>query len=787
MSLLDRKLLRDLRALKSQALAVALVMACGLTMMVMTRSLIVSLESARTRYYEEYRFADVFARMKRAPDDVARRIAEIPGVVAVQPSVGRMVTIDLAGLPEPVMAWFATVPERGEPLLNRLHLRRGRLLEPEARGEILVSEAFAEVHGLGPGDELAAILNGRKVPLRIAGIVLSPEFVFEAPPGAALPDNRTFAVVWMNYKELAEAFNMEGAFNQVSVALEPGASERSVIAELDRLLVPYGGLRAHGRAHHASDVRVDDEIRVLLGLSVGFPVVFLAVGAFMTHAVMSRQITLQREQIAMLKACGFGRREIGLHYLKFAFVIVAVGTVLGVIGGVLLGHRLVDLYHRFFRFPDLHFELATGVLFAAAAASALSAVVGVGGAVRRAMRLPPAEAMRPEPPAQFEPSFVERIGIGRFMGVSLRMALRNLQRKPVQALLTATALSLATAILIIPNAFRDGVSYVLDFQWDIVQRQSVTVSLVEPGPARALADFRTLPGVVSTEPFRATPVELVSGPIARRINLIGLRGEGGLSRVLDGDLRQIVLPPRGIVLSSKLGEVLGVGIGDEVLVRSLEGKRVERRVPVAAFAEDFAGVSAFMELTALNRLLLEGDLVTGAYIAVDRGRWADFLAAVKETPRATSVVVKEAMRESFRKTTAESIGVLQMIYLLFATLVAFGIVYNSARISLSERARELATLRVLGFTRGEVGAVLVGELTLLALLAVPVGLWVGGWLAQGLLTIVNTETVRLPLVLTLANYSFAASVITVATVVSLLVAARRIREIDLVSALKVRD
>jgi putative ABC transport system permease protein len=373
------------------------------------------------------------------------------------------------------------------------------------------------------------------------------------------------------------------------------------------------------------------------------------------------------------------------------------------------------------------------------------------------------------------------------MGVSLRMALRNLQRKPVQALLTATALSLATAILIIPNAFRDGVSYVLDFQWDIVQRQSVTVSLVEPGPARALADFRTLPGVVSTEPFRATPVELVSGPIARRINLIGLRGEGGLSRVLDGELRQIVLPPRGIVLSSKLGEVLGVGIGDEVLVRSLEGKRVERRVPVAAFAEDFAGVSAFMELTALNRLLLEGDLVTGAYIAVDRGRWTDFLAAVKETPRATSVVVKEAMRESFRKTTAESIGVLQMIYLLFATLVAFGIVYNSARISLSERARELATLRVLGFTRGEVGAVLVGELTLLALLAVPVGLWVGGWLAQGLLTIVNTETVRLPLVLTLANYSFAASVITVATVVSLLVAARRIREIDLVSALKVRD
>ncbi|HRE07923.1 MAG TPA: FtsX-like permease family protein [Opitutaceae bacterium] len=787
MSLLDKKLLRDLRSLKSQALAVALVMACGLAMMVMTRSLILSLDSARTAYYEVYRFGEVFARLKRAPLEVARRAAEIPGVAAVQPSIARMVTLDVPSLPEPATALINSVPERGEAVLNRLHLRAGRLLSPGSRGEILVSEAFSDAHHLKPGDRLSAILNGRKVALRIAGIVLSPEFVFEAPPGAALPDNRTFAVLWMNYEELAQAYSLDGAFNQLSLALQPGASVSAVIASLDRLLVPYGGLRAYGRIHHASNLRVNDEIRVLQGLAVGFPLVFLAVGAFMTHAVMSRQITLQREQIAMLKACGFGAREIGGHYLKFALVIVGVGAVLGVIGGVVLGHRLVDLYHRFFRFPDLHFQLASGALIVAVIASALAAMVGVWGAVRRAMRLAPAEAMRPEPPARFSASLVERAGLGHWFSASMRMAFRNLERKPVQAFLTSAALALATAILIIPNAFRDGISYVLDFQWDIVQRQTVSMGLVEPGPARALADFRHLPGVVSAEPFRATPVELRSGPRARRLSIIGLAPHGQLNRVVDADLRQMVLPPQGLVLSSKLGQVLGVRVGDALWVRSLEGRRVEKSVPVAGFSEDFAGVSAFMDLGALNRLLLEGDVISGAYLAVDRSRWAEFLAAVKETPRAASVVVKDAMRESFRKTTAESIGVLQTMYLTFATLVAFGIVYNSARISLSERARELATLRVLGFTRGEVGAVLVGELSVLALVAVPVGLWLGGKLAGILLLSINTETVRLPLVLTAANYSFAASVITVATTLSLLLAARRIKELDLVGVLKVRD
>lgn len=788
MSLLDRKLLRDLRALKSQAIAVALVMACGLAMMIMTRSLILSLESTRDAYYEEHRFAEVFARLKRAPNAVRAELAAIPGVATVQTGIAIQVTLDVPGLPEPAVGLINSLPERGELVLNRLYVRTGKL--PAGRTtthEIAVGEAFADAHGLKPGSTISAVLNGAKETFRISGVVLSPEFVFEAPPNAALPDNKTYGVFWMPYKELATAFQMYGAFNSVALTLAPGASERDVIAAVDRVLAPYGARGAYGRIDHPSHRRVDDEIRVLQGLSVAFPLVFLSVAAFLTNSVMSRQIALQREQIAMLKACGFSNRQVGAHYFKFSLAIVVTGVGLGTLGGIFLGTRLVGMYHLFFRFPQLEFLLDQRVLVAASVVSALAAFVGVAGAVRRAVRLPPAEAMRPEAPARYQPALVERLGLSRWFSASFRMALRNIQRRPVRSGLTCLALALATAILIVPNSFRDGVAYVIDFQWDIVQRQTVTLSLVEPGPPRALADFRHMPGVVWAEPFRYVPVELRAGPVMRRLALQGLPAQGTLNRVIDARPQQLVLPDRGIIVSAKLASILQVRPGDEIVARVLEGREREIRVPVAGLAEDFAGMAAYMEIRALNRLLLEGDRISGAHVVVDKAHWHAFLTAVKETPRIAGCVIKDSLRDGFRKTTAESIGLLQKIYMMFATIVAFGIIYNSARISLSERSRELATLRVLGFSRGEVGAVLVGELVLLTLAALPLGLLLGSGFASGIISTVNTETVRLPLVLTTANYAFAVLVVAVASAFSALFAARKLADIDLVSALKALD
>ncbi len=784
MSHLDRKLLRDLNRMKGQTIAVALVMSCGLAMMIMARSLIYSLESTRQEYYEATRFADVFGHLKRAPNSLASRVAEIPGVAAVQTGISVLATLDLEGLDEPASGQVRSLPDFGPQELNRLFLRTGGWLAQGSRGEVLVSEAFAQANQLRIGDQLAMLLNGRRKEFRIAGFVLSPEIIFEARPGASLPDNRTYGTFWMPYKEIASAFDLDGAFNYLTLTLAPGATPRPVIEELDRLLQPYGGRGAYGRADHPSHIRITDEIHILQTVSIGFPVVFLSVAAFMTNAVLARLLNLQREQIAILKAFGFTNRQVVAHYLKFAFVMVAGGTLVGTAGGVGLGYRLVDMYHLFFRFPDLQFRLNRSAVAVAVFIGAGAAVAGVFSAVRRAAKLPPAEAMRPEPPANFRPALVERTGIAHLFSHSFRIAVRNLERRPMQALFTVAGLALATGILIVPSCFRDSVAELLGFQWDVIQRQDMNLGLVEPASVQVTHLLRQLPGVIAVEPFRGAAARLRFGHRSRQLGIQGTPANTRHSRVIDAAYREIPLREDGLVLSAKLAEVLDAQVGDTLTVEFLEGKRPVCAVPLMAVSEDLTGFGAHMDMRALNRLLGEGDVINGASFTIDMAQRREFLHALKAIPRVSWVGIKNSLRENFRQTTAASINLIQRIYSAFAIVVAIGVVYNNARISLAERARELATLRVIGFSEREVGTVLITELALLALLALPLGLLLGTGFATFLVQSINTETVRLPVVLTPHNYAFATLIVTLAAAISAVVVLRRLKQLNLVSALK---
>jgi len=781
---LDRKLLRDLRRLRGQVTAVSLVMACGLAMMIMARSLIFSLESTRDAYYQSNRFAEVFVSLKRAPNSVADQIAALPGVAGVQSDISAQVTLDLPGVDEPASGTVRSLPDYAEPELNRLFLRRGRWLLPDSRGEVLVGEAFADANHLNPGDTLTMLLYGRRQVFRIAGIVLSPEYVFESRPGAALPDNRTYGFFWMPYKEVATAFNLYGAFNHLSLSLAPGAKAAPVIAAMDDLLRPYGGLGAYTRQDHPSHIRVTDEIRVLRILAIGFPAVFLGVAAFMTNAVLSRLLALQREQIAILKAFGFTNRDIVVHYLKFAAVIVVFGTACGTAGGIALGNKLVIMYRLFFRFPELAFRLDQTAVAVALTVGLGAVVAGVFSAVRKAAKLPPAEAMRPEPPANFRPSIVERGRLAKYFPHSFRIAARNIERRPIQAFFTVAGLALSTSLLILPNTFKAGIADVLDFQWDVVQRQDLDLGLVEPSSERILHEFERLPGVIHAEPSRSTSVRIHHGSANRLIALRSLGVNAMHSRAVDREGHEITPPPDGLIISAKLADILDARPGDELFVETLEGKRTSRAVPLVALAEDFTGIAAYMDRHAVNRLLEEGDVVTGASITLDKSRSAEFLHALKGIPRVSTVAIKETMRASFRETTAQSMGLISTIYGTFAVVVAFGVIYNNTRISLAERARELATLRVIGLTQREVGAVLVIELTILGVLALPFGLVLGSGFAALVIHFVNTETVRIPLVFTTYTYMFAVLVVLLASTFSAVVVLRKLKQLDLLAALK---
>jgi putative ABC transport system permease protein len=756
-------------------------------MYVTGRSTMESLSVTRSTYYERYRFADVFASVKRGPRSLAARIAAIPGVSQVELRVVAEVSLDIAGLTEPAGGRLISIPDRYTPHLNDLYLRRGRYIEPGREVEVLVSEVFAEAHGFEPGDSLAAVINGRRRRLTIAGVALSPEYVYSVRPGDLFPDDKRFGILWMGESALAAAYDMKGAFNDVALSLMTGASVGEVIARLDLLLAPYGGLGSYARADQVSNWFLSEEFNQLRANTRVVPAIFLSVAAFLLNVVLARLIGTERDQIGALKAFGYSPAQIGLHYLKMVLLIAAVGTVLGTWAGAWLGEGMAGMYQRFYRFPLLAYQLSARVVLEACLISVAAAVLGALGAVGRAVRLPAAEAMRPEAPAGYRLTLLERLGLKRFLSQPGRMILRQLERRPVRSLLAAVGIALATAILVAGRWSLDSLDYIVDFQFHTAQREDVAVGFIEAKASRALHEAEHLPGVVRAEPFRVVPARLRHGHFSRRVAITGLSNAADIHRVLDRDWRQVSLPAEGLLLTDKLAELLHVRPGDRLVVEVLEGSRGTREVVVAAEVAEFLGTSAYMELGALNRLMREGPSLSGAYLMVDERSLDRLHARLKRTPAVAGVMIRQAALASLEETIAENLALFTAFNILFASIIAFGVVYNSARIALSERGRELATLRVLGLTRAEISYILLGELAVLTAVGVPLGLGLGFLLAGAMVQAFETELYRLPLVIESSTYGFAAATVMVAAIVSGLIVRRRLDHLDLVAVLKSRE
>ncbi len=784
---LDRKLLRDLWEMRGQAVAIGAVMAAGVVMFVTYLSNFDSLQRTVDTYYERQRFADVFAMLKRAPLSLESDLRAIRGVSVVDTRVVADVTLDVPGLLEPATGRLISVPSRGRPLLNDVFLREGRWPEAGRPDEVLASEVFTEANRMAPGDSITAIINGRRRRLTIVGVALSPEYVFSIRPGEMIPDNRRFALLWMERRALASAFNMEGGFNDISLRVMAGVPVEEVIADVDRLLEPYGGLGAIPRRLQQSAWTLDNELVQLSTFGFIVPAIFLAVAAFVLNVALARALALQRPQLAALKALGYSNRELGWHYFKWALIIATLGSIAGVIVGTWLGAQMIELYNQYFRFPSLDYRLSPGVAATAVALGFVSAAIGAASAVSRAVRVPPAEAMRPESPARYRASIVETPRIQRSLGQGARMVIRNLERQPMRALASVVGIAFGGAILLVGFGFVDAMDVLIARQFNDGMRQDVTVTFVEPRSSSAIHGVAALPGVMSVEPMRAVPARLRAGARSRTLSLTGLEPDPDLNRVIDQEGRPRVLPPEGLVLSRMLGVVLGVGPGDVVHVEVLEGRRPVTPVRIAGIIDDIMGLQAYMDIDALGRLMREGRTVSGAYLQVDPAALEPLYARLKLTPAVAGVAIREAALTNFRDVMAQNMNLTIGINVVFAAIIAVGVVYNAARISLSERARELASLRVLGFTRGEISSILLGELAILTLLSLPCGTLIGYGLGQFIMTIFQNEVYRIPFIVTPATVAWGWLTIISAAALSALAVRRRLDRLDLVAVLKSRE
>ncbi|MCE2901386.1 MAG: FtsX-like permease family protein [Gemmatimonas sp.] len=785
-SMLDRKALRDLWHLRGPAFAIALVVLAGVASFVSMRSMVPHLRSAQQRYYATARFADLWVRVTRAPAAVADDLRALPGVTAVETRAADDVILDVPGFGEPVSGRVIGYPGGRLPAVNRVVLRRGRFMAPGSDDEVVISEGFAQAHGLAPGDSLGGILNDRWRRLHIVGIGLTPEFVVETKPGELFPDSRRYGVLWLDAAAAAAALGLEGAWNEASLLLRPGTSERAVIARADTLLARYGGLGSFGRDLQPSHRFLSDEITQASVFATAAPVIFLGVAAFLVNLVLARLVASQREQIGMMKAFGVSTRALARHYALIALGPVAVGATAGTVFGLWLAGRLATVYAKYYRIPDAPFTPTWSVVVIAVAITGVAALLGAVQTVRRVVRLPAAESMRPESPVRYRAGLVERLGLTRHVSPMTRLTVRGIERRPLRAGLALLGMALSVAVTMIGLFAFDAISAMRDVQFRAAQREDLAVTFTRPQGDAALRELAQLPGVTQVEPTWAVPVRLRHAQYERRVAMTGVPPQAALRQVVNAHGAPAPLPGDGLLLSTELARLLRVQVGDTVAVDVLVGRRADGRLRVGALVDDLIGTNAYVPMGALRALV--GDAAyDGAVLAVDAVALDRVYAHLKQAPGVAGLSSRAALIANFDKTMAESFNITLLTLAAFAGLLSVGVIYNTARIALSERGRELASLRVLGFTRREVARMLFGELTILGVVAVPAGFMIGAGFCWALAAALSSELFRLPLVLAMRTYALSALMLCVAGALSALLVRRRLDRLDLVAVLKTRE
>jgi putative ABC transport system permease protein len=787
MTALDRKLWRDLWQLRAQMFAIMLVMACGVATYIMFGSTLDSLQQSRSDYYRDYRFADAFVTLKRAPQSVSQRLEEIPGVMVADTRVTAWGSVDMPDFPETITALITSLPDHGPALLNDLYMRQGRSVESGRDDEVVVDHSFATAHGLHPGDKLPVIIKGKRRVFTIVGTAMSPEHIYQLRPGAFFPDELRYAVMWMARTPLGYAYEMKGAFNSVVIRLDGSRRVEEVIDHIDDVLAPYGGLGAYARADQLSHKFLSEEFKQLETITRIFPVIFLGVAAFLLNIVVNRLVTTQREQVAVLKAFGYSNAAIALHYIKLVMMVVALAVIVGLVAGIWLGRGLSTIYLGFYRLPYLLFVLRPVLVINATLFTAAAATLGTLLAVRAAARLRPAEAMRPEPPARYHESLLERIGFKHALAQPTRMIFRHISHRPFKSALTVLGIALAGAITTTGLFQGDTVGYMMDIHYNVASREDMSLSFTEPSSHRALYELASLPGIEHGEVFRNVPVLLRHEHRSHRTSIRGVETGNQVKRLLDADLRPLPIPTEGVLLTDYLGQILDVKPGDTLTVEVLEGNRRSYQVPVAGLVKEYLGLFGYMDIAALNQLLNEGHAISGVWLAVDADAYADLHRRFKGTPRVASVVERTRDMLNFNRIMEQTMLYVAFISTVFSCIIAVGVVYNSARIILTERSRELASLRVLGFTRGEISYILLGELALLTVTALPLGLWLGYALCGYIASTLQNELYRVPLVIATETYAFSAAVVVVATVISALLVRRKLDKLDLIAVLKTKE
>ena len=755
MSVLHRKLRRDLWAAKGLLATIVLLIVIGIMSFVMFLTLSLNLDAALQTYYSQCRMADFWVDVEKAPLHDLERLNQIPGVAETRARISFPVSLDIAAADRPISGRVISLPDDPAPVINQVLVRSGGYFTGLRNEEVLVNEGFARSWNIHPGDHLSVLLNGKSQELLVVGTAMGSEFALTIPPGG-LPDNRNYAILYIKESFAEEAFDYQGAANQIVGLLAPEYRDRGrlVFERIETFLRPFGEPQVTERDDQPAHNLLTARIAQMRTVNLIIPSLFLIVAALIMNILMMRIVEQQRTIVGTLKAIGYSNVSLSQHYLQFGTVVGLAGGLLGAALGQWEVGMMLGQMRAFFEFPRLEPEPIPMLLAGAVLLSLAISTIGTINGVQQVLRLSPAAAMRPKPPSSVHRTFLERIGgLWKRLGFRWQMAIRSIQRQRVRTATNLFAATMGTAIILLVLHITDAITEMLSFTYEKVLVSDVDLTLQDEQPYETLYEVQRLPGVERAEPIFSIGGTFEHFLYSERGGITGLLPEATLTVPRDVEGRRVSLPSAGLLMSRHLAQKLQVREGDEVTFLPTKGNRDALQLPVARIVESYAGDAVYAEFGYLNRMMDEDDTVTKVQVKLKAEPHAlsDLYLALKEVPQIQQANSAKELKGAMEENLG-ALNIMVTVMIVCGGALFCGSMVTSTLIALAERRQEVATFRVLGYQPAAVGGLFLRESAIINTIGIVLGIPIGYELSWQIDQFMATDVVTLPFVISRSSY-----------------------------------
>ncbi|WP_297427243.1 FtsX-like permease family protein [Clostridium sp.] len=787
MNILFRNLLRDIKKSKGQFISILIIVILGVAFYTALNSVFRNLSNSSEQYYEEYRLADIWVDLYKAPASVKDKIEKLPYVKMTSERIVNDASINISE--ENATLRFITLPDIKKDIVNDIVIKSGRYFSEDDSNQCLLDEDFFKANNLSLGDYIYPVINGNKVKLKVIGCVKSPEFVYTLKDSSEImSDNKKFGIVYIKQSFGEAIFDYKGLVNNISIKLSSGSNVENAKDDIKKVLRNYGVKSVIDRDEQTSSKMISEKIKQLKSMGGSFPVIFFMVASIIIYIMMGRMVENQRVQIGVLKALGFTNLQVLTYYMSYSAIIAVIGSLIGSILGTYMGLGLTKLYNQYFNLPLGDVKIYGEFVIPAFILTLLFCLFAGYNSCKIIFKITPSEAMREKSPQGGKKTLIEKIEfIWRSISYLGKIIIRNLFRYKRRALLTSLGIIFSSAILLVALGMSDSINFMMKEQYEGIQNYDIKVIFSKLISVEDLNNIKNIDHVKQLEPVLETGVEISNGWKSKDVGFTALVKEPQIYRVQDSNGSAISLPSNGILISEKLADMLGVKVNDTVNIKFFYPGKEKQEAIVKGIIVQYLGLSVYTSMDNCKSMLGEGMIASSAVLKLDSNNFeSEVKNELKDMPGVTSVESKSDSLNALLKNmgaTQSSVGTMIML----AAILLIAVLYNIATINIFERQRELATLKVLGFTNNEIKKLIFHENYIITIFGMLVGLPFGKWLGSYMMKMSSTESYTIPYVVELRSYIITVILTLVFTFITNLILMRKIKSIDMLEVLKNKE